>query len=306
MKQIMLLTVIVILVPFLVITILVKNNTLLFSYDTNKQDMVRIKRETTGQIDTVPFEEYVKGVLAGEVPTSFHIEALKAQAVAARSYAMKKIEDNTATDYDVVDTVSNQVYMDDAQLKEKWKDQYDEKMKIIESAVNETKGEYLEYDGKVAQAFFFSTSSGKTENSEEVFQSALPYLRSVDSSWDQEVSPVFQQDYQFSVHDFYQQLGLPYKETVQFQVTKQTSTGRVKEVNIDGTVLKASDISSKLGLRSTFFTFEQIGSNIHMTTKGYGHGVGMSQYGAQAMALKGSTYDQILKHYYQGVQIKKK
>ena len=196
--------------------------------------------------------------------------------------------------------------MDDAQLKEKWKDQYDEKMKIIESAVNETKGEYLEYDGKVAQAFFFSTSAGKTENSEEVFQSALPYLRSVDSSWDQEVSPVFQQDYQFSVHDFYQQLGLPYKETVQFQVTKQTSTGRVKEVNIDGTVLKASDISSKLGLRSTFFTFEQIGSNIHMTTKGYGHGVGMSQYGAQAMALKGSTYDQILKHYYQGVQIKKK
>lgn len=306
MKQIMLLTVIVILVPFLVITILVKNNTLLFSYDTNKQDMVRIKRETTGQIDTVPFEEYVKGVLAGEVPTSFHIEALKAQAVAARSYAMKKIEDNTATDYDVVDTVSNQVYMDDAQLKEKWKDQYDEKMKIIESAVNETKGEYLEYDGKVAQAFFFSTSAGKTENSEEVFQSALPYLRSVDSSWDQEVSPVFQQDYQFSVHDFYQKLGLPYKEIVQFQVTKQTSTGRVKEVNIDGTVLKASDISSKLGLRSTFFTFEQIGSNIHMTTKGYGHGVGMSQYGAQAMALKGSTYDQILKHYYQGVQIKKK
>ncbi len=306
MKQIMLLTVIVILVPFLVITILVKNNTLLFSYDTNKQDMVRIKRETTGQIDTVPFEEYVKGVLAGEVPTSFHIEALKAQAVAARSYAMKKIEDNTATDYDVVDTVSNQVYMDDAQLKEKWKDQYDEKMKIIESAVNETKGEYLEYDGKVAQAFFFSTSAGKTENSVEVFQSALPYLRSVDSSWDQEVSPVFQQDYQFSVHDFYQKLGLPYKETVQFQVTKQTSTGRVKEVNIDGTVLKASDISSKLGLRSTFFTFEQIGSNIHMTTKGYGHGVGMSQYGAQAMALKGSTYDQILKHYYQGVQIKKK
>lgn len=306
MKQIMLLTVIVILVPFLVITILVKNNTLLFSYDTNKQDMVRIKRETTGQIDTVPFEEYVKGVLAGEVPTSFHIEALKAQAVAARSYAMKKIEDNTATDYDVVDTVSNQVYMDDAQLKEKWKDQYDEKMKIIESAVNETKGEYLEYDGKVAQAFFFSTSAGKTENSEEVFQSALPYLRSVDSSWDQEVSPVFQQDYQFSVHDFYQKLGLPYKETVQFQVTKQTSTGRVKEVNIDGTVLKASDISSKLGLRSTSFTFEQIGSNIHMTTKGYGHGVGMSQYGAQAMALKGSTYDQILKHYYQGVQIKKK
>lgn len=128
----------------------------------------------------------------------------------------------------------------------------------------------------------------------------------MDSSWDQEVSPVFEQGYDFSVHDFYQKLGLPYKSKVNYQVTKQTSTGRIKEISIDGTVMKASDLSSKLGLRSTFFTLEQIGSTIHMTTKGYGHGVGMSQYGAQAMALSGSHYDEILKHYYQGVKIEKK
>lgn len=306
MKKIIILTSLMILIPFLIVTLLIKTESFLFHYNHNKVDMVRVKRESTGTIETVPFEEYVTGVLAGEVPTSFHMEALKAQAVAARSYVMKKIENNKGNDFDIVDTVSNQVYIDDASLRQKWKDQYDEKIKIIKTAISETEGQYLSYDGKVAQAFFFSTSAGKTENSEEVFQTALPYLRSVDSSWDQEVSPVFEQGYDFSVHDFYQKLGLPYKSKVNYQVTKQTSTGRIKEISIDGTVMKASDLSSKLGLRSTFFTLEQIGSTIHMTTKGYGHGVGMSQYGAQAMALAGSHYDEILKHYYQGVKIEKK
>jgi len=306
MRKIILLTCMIILIPFFIVTLLVKTESFSFFYNQNKVDMVRVKRESTGTIETVPFETYVTGVLAGEVPTSFHIEALKAQAVAARSYVMKKIEDNKGNDFDIVDTVSNQVYIDDASLRQKWKEQYPEKIKIIQTAISETEGQYLSYDGKVAQAFFFSTSAGKTENSEEVFQTALPYLRSVDSSWDQEVSPVFEQGYEFSVHDFYQKLGLPYRSKVDYKVTKQTSTGRIKEISIDGTVMKASDVSSKLGLRSTFFTLEQIGSTIHMTTKGYGHGVGMSQYGAQAMALAGSHYDEILKHYYQGVKIEKK
>lgn len=306
MKKFLLLTVITILVPFVIVSIFIQNETIKFLYNKNTTDVVRVKREATGEINTVPFEEYVTGVLAGEVPTSFHMEALKAQAVAARSYVMKKIEDNKGQDYDVVDTVSNQVYLDEVTLKEKWKDQYVEKINIVKTAVKETQGQYLMYDGKIVQAFFFSTSTGKTENSEEVFQTALPYLRSVDSTWDQDVSPVFKEEYNFSVHDFYQKIGLPYNKTVTYEVTKKTSTGRIKEVKIDGTVLKASDLSGKLSLRSTFFTLEQVGSTIHMTTKGYGHGVGMSQYGAQAMAKSGSTYDQILKYYYQGVNIQKK
>lgn len=128
------------------------------------------------------------------MPTSFDLEALKAQAVAARSYVLKKMEQNKEQDYDVVDTVMNQVYLDDATLKEKWKDKYEEKNNKIKQAIVETKGEYMTYNNEVIEAFFFSTSTGKTENSGEVFQTQLPYLKSVDSAWDEEVSPVFSQD----------------------------------------------------------------------------------------------------------------
>lgn len=304
MRKVIVITLLIILIPYFIVSFFIPDEEEInFEYMSNRS--VRVRREKTGTIDKVPFEEYVAGVLAGEMPLNFHIEALKAQSVAARSYVMKKIGDSVGKEYDVVDTVSNQVYLDDATMKEKWKSQYDEKMALLKKVIYATRGEYLEYDGKVAEAFFFSTSTGKTENSEEVFQAALPYLRSVDSKWDEAVSPVFRVNYDMSTSDFYTKLGLPYANDFHYQVTKKTSTGRVKEVNINGTVISASDIYSKLKLRSTFFTIEQVGTNIHITTKGFGHGVGMSQYGAEGMAQNGYKYDEILKYYYQGVIINK-
>lgn len=303
MKKIIIAAVIILAIPYLVVTLCIQDNELHFHFESNL--MVRVKREKTGMIEKVPFEEYVTGVLAGEMPVNFELEALKAQAVAARSYVMKKIEQNSNQEFDVVDTVSNQVYLDEGILKERWKDDYTEKMNKIKTAVVETKGEYLTYDGQVIEAFFFSTSTGKTENVEEVFVQALPYLRSVDSSWDEEVSPVFHVTNEFSLADFYNKLNLPYQENLQIEITKTTSTGRVKELIINGTAWKANDVYSKLNLRSTYFSFEQVGTNVIVETKGFGHGVGLSQYGAQAMAIKGYTYDQILKHYYQGVEISK-
>lgn len=303
MKKIIIASILILVVPYLVVTLCIKEEKMNFHFGSNL--MIRVKRNATGNIEKVPFEEYITGVLAGEMPVNFELEALKAQAVAARSYAMKKMEQNQNNEFDVVDTVSNQVYLDDATLKERWKDDYPEKINKIKTAITETNGEYLTYDGAVIQAFFFSTSTGKTENVEEVFVQALPYLRSVDSSWDAEVSPVFQVTTEFSLADFYSKLNLPYQESLQIEFTKTTSTGRVKELLINGTPFKASDVSSNLNLRSTFFSFEQIGNNVKIETKGFGHGVGLSQYGAQAMAKKGYTYDQILKHYYQGVEISK-
>ncbi len=303
MKKIIIASILILVVPYLVVTLCIKEEKMNFQFGSNL--MIRVKRNATGNIEKVPFEEYITGVLAGEMPVNFELEALKAQAVAARSYAMKKMEQNQNNEFDVVDTVSNQVYLDDATLKERWKDDYPEKINKIKTAITETNGEYLTYDGAVIQAFFFSTSTGKTENVEEVFVQALPYLRSVDSSWDAEVSPVFQVTTEFSLADFYSKLNLPYQESLQIEFTKTTSTGRVKELLINGTPFKASDVSSNLNLRSTFFSFEQIGNNVKIETKGFGHGVGLSQYGAQAMAKKGYTYDQILKHYYQGVEISK-
>lgn len=305
MKKILGLTGIVILIPFLVVLIFVKEikeQNINSNVINNKN--VRIQR-TNGSIDTVPFESYIIGVLAGEMPANFELEALKAQALAARSYVLKKMEQNKNNDYDIVDTVMNQVYLDESQMKAKWKDQYEEKLQKITKAVNDTQGEYIAYNGEVIQAFFFSTSSGKTENSEEVFQESLPYLRSVDSTWDSDVSPVFNEIYKFTLEEFYQKLNLPYEEKLQMNIVDTTSTGRIKNIEINRQKFKASDLTKLLNLRSTYFNIEQNGNIITIQTKGYGHGVGMSQYGAQAMALKGYNYQEIIKYYYQNVEILK-
>lgn len=303
MKKIIVALLLIILVPYAVVTTCVKDEEIKFYFVSNR--VVRVKREATGEIVSVPFEEYIKGVLAGEMPVSFDKEALKAQAVAARSYVLKKIEDSAASEYDVVDTVMNQVYLDDVYLKETWKDTFDEKNNKLKEVIAETRGEYLTYNGEVAEAFFFSTSTGKTENSGEVFMTQLPYLQSVDSSWDAEVSPVFNDKEEYSVYDFCTKLNLRYRETISIEILKTTSTGRVKSLKINGVEFTASEVTSALSLRSTYFNIEQIENNIVIDTKGYGHGVGMSQYGALAMAKKGYTYDEILKYYYKGVEISK-
>ena len=303
MKKFILITILVILIPYLVVTFFMKEEQIKFYYNENQ--IVRVKREETGKIERVPFEVYIRGVLAGELPTSFHIVALKAQAVAARSYVLKKMEQNKDETFDVIDTTSNQVYLSDAELKEKWKDSYVSKMNKVTKAVMETTGEYIEYNGEVAEAFFFSTSSGKTENVEEVFSEKLPYLRSVDSTWDADVSPVFQVENRFTLEKFYQLLGLKYQNNLDVKITKTTSTGRVKELTINGTIFSGSTVYQKLKLRSTFFEIKKVGTEVIVVTKGYGHGVGMSQYGAEGMAKEGYTYDKILKHYYQGINIKK-
>lgn len=302
MKKVIIVSLMIIIIPFLIVTIFIKDEEIKFEFISNM--IVRVKREN-GTIDKVPFEEYVKGVLAGEMPTSFEMEALKAQAVAARSYVMKKMEDNQKKEYDVVDTVMNQVYLDDKTLKEKWKDSYQEKNNKIKQAIIETKGEYMTYNNEVIEAFFFSTSTGKTENSGEVFQKQLPYLKSVDSSWDEEVSPVFRESNQLSLTEFYQRLNLEYQPNLQIHITKTTSTGRIKELNINSKTFTSNEVYQKLNLRSTFFDIVQKGEIVEITTKGYGHGVGMSQYGALAMAKKGYHYQDILKYYYRGIQIQK-
>lgn len=303
MRKFLLITLLIVVIPYLVVSLFVAEDEIQFYFGDHT--VVRVMNESTGVITSVPFEEYIVGVLAGEMPVSFELEALKAQAVAARSYVMKKMIYNREKEYDVVDTVNNQVYLSDDYLRTVWKDEYISKINKVKKAVVETKGEYLDYQGQVVEAFFFSTSVGMTENSEDVFVEKVPYLRSVKSEWDRDVSPVFQDQFTFNLSEFYIKLGLPYKQNIDVEVVEQTSTGRIKQVKINEVLFTGSDVFSKLGLRSTFFTIEQNGDDVTVYTKGYGHGVGMSQYGALGMALEGYTYDEILKYYYQGVTIKK-
>lgn len=300
MKQLILVILTIILIPYMIVTFLVKEEK---KEEIYNEINVRVKKEDN-TIISIPFEDYIIGVLAGEMPAKFELEALKAQAVAARSYVLKKMKNNDK-DYDVLDTVMNQVYLDNNKLREKWNNKYDEYYNKISQAVNETKGEYLVYKDEIVEAFFFSTSTGKTENVEEVFSESLPYLRSVDSSWDSEVSPVFNETNTIPLNDFYSKLELEYNNNLDIAILETTSTGRIKKIKINGKEFTGTDISKKLNLRSNYFEIKKLNDNVLITTKGYGHGVGMSQYGAQAMALKNYKYDEILKHYYQNVQIKK-
>lgn len=302
MKKILLITLLVVFIPFFVVNMFVRTDEIKFHYVSN--EVIRVKNVSTNEISKVPFEEYIKGVLAGEMPTDFELEALKAQAVAARSYVLIQASKNEDKDYDVVNTVDNQVYLSDEELKEKWKDKYVSKINKIKKAVTETKGEYLSYEGEVVEALFFSTSTGKTENSEEVFSSKVPYLRSVVSAWD-EASPVYEDTNSFELSDFYQKLGLEYSDTINYEILETTSTGRIKKIKINGTEFNGRDVATKLKLRSNYFSIIQNETKVTITTKGYGHGVGMSQYGALGMAKEGYTYDKILKYYYQGTEIKK-
>ena len=301
MKKLIIVTLLVIIIPFLVVKIFVPIDEIKFKNMTN--NIIRVKDEQ-GNITEIPFEEYVKGVVAGEMPATFEEEALKAQAVASRSYAMYQMEGSKDKDYDVLDTTTNQVYLTDEELKNNWKEEYPEKINKIKKAVAETKGEYLTYDGKVINAMFFSTSTGQTENSEDVFVTALPYLRSVASTWD-EKSPVYTDTATISLQDFYNKLALPYNETITVEITSQTATGRIKTLKINGTEFNGRDFASKLSLRSNCFTISQNEQNITIITKGFGHGVGMSQYGANGMAKEGYDYKKILKHYYSNTKIEK-
>ena len=302
MKKILLITVLVISIPFIVVNSFVKTDEIKFNYMSNK--VIRVKNVSKNEIIKVPFEEYIKGVLAGEMPASFEIEALKAQAVAARSYALVQSNKNKDKDYDVVNTTDNQVYLTDEDLKQKWKNEYVSKINRIKKAIEQTKGEYLSYNNEIVEALFFSTSTGQTENSEEVFSSKVPYLRSVSSVWDK-ASPVFEDTSTFDLNDFYKKLNLKYNDNLNTEVLETTSTGRIKKIKINNIEFNGRDVAKKLNLKSNYFTITKNNKTITITTKGYGHGVGMSQYGALGMAKEGYTYDKILKHYYQSVEIKK-
>lgn len=305
MKKVMLVFLFVLVFPY-IISLFIMDKTYLFEKKTFTfvdNLIVRVKKEDA-TIEKISLENYIVGVLAGEMPLSFEKEALKAQAVAARSYVLKQMERNKNQSYDVVATTKHQVFLDDEYLRSVWKESYDSKKDILLEIIDETKGECVFYNDILAETLFFSTSTGKTENSEEVFVSNLPYLRSVDSKWD-EISPVYETKKEYELSEFYKKLNLEYNSVLKTQITESTSTGRLKKIKINEKEFKAAELVSLLELKSTFFSITQKDNKIIIKNRGFGHGVGMSQYGALGMAREGYSYKEILQHYYQGTEIKK-
>lgn len=267
----------------------------------NEEKKVTIKNNETTEEKELELEEYIIGVVAGEMPASFEVEALKAQAIAARSYAMNKIKSSKET-YDLVTDVSNQVYITQDEMKEKWQSEYDYYYNKIKDAVLETKGLVMKYNDEIISAYYFAMSNGSTEDVSLVFGESKDYLQSVDSSWDENVKN-FTVETNITKEEFCKKLDISCNDIIINNI-KRSETKRVNEITINNKTFKGTEVRSILNLRSTDFNIE-INESIKITTKGYGHGVGMSQYGANEMAKNGSTYEEILKHYYNNIEISK-
>ena len=268
----------------------------------NSEDMnIVIKNKDTDEEKEINLEEYVIGVIAGEMPASFDEEALKAQAIAARSYAINKINTST-TSYDVLTDITNQVYITIEQMQEKWGNDFNYYYEKIKNAVDATKGLVMTYNGEVISAYYFSMSNGYTEDVAAVFGGEKDYLVSVESSWDKNVKN-FTVLTTISKKEFCTKLNIECNNIVINKI-KRSDTNHVETILINNKEFKGTEIRSLLGLRSTDFTIE-IDNDIKITTNGYGHGVGMSQYGANEMAKLGYTYDEILKYYYKNIEIEK-
>jgi stage II sporulation protein D len=270
---------------------------------------VAVYRMAKKQIEAIPLERYVVGVVAAEMPADFELEALKAQALTARTYIVRQMMSETQLGVpegaSVTDTVTHQVYKSEEDLRKVWEpEDFDWKLRKIQEAVIATKGQILTYEGKPISSTFFSTSNGYTENSEEYWSNSFPYLRSVSSPWDVKESPKFNNQVVMPIREFEEKLGVKIaSRDVIGEIIERTAGNRVAKVNFNGKVLTGKDIREKLDLKSSDFTWVLKGSQIVISTKGYGHGVGMSQYGANGMAKEGKTYDEIVKYYYKGVNI---
>ena len=237
-------------------------------------------------------EEYVAGVVAAEMPAAFPEEALKAQAVAARTYQVRQMQaaGSSAVLYDV-----GQACLSEAAQKEKWGESYALYAGKIRSAVCATAGEIMTYDGEPILAAFHAQSGGKTEDAENVWNAEVPYLKSVDSKEDRQ-APNNETTVTIAAKTLADKLGVAKDAAV--SVKKRTEAGYVAEVQAGDKTFSGREIREKLGLRSANFTIAKNGDGYLFTVHGYGHGAGMSQYGASFLAEQGKDYHEILRHYY--------
>ncbi len=262
---------------------------------------VTVERENSKEMETVPLETYVASVVASEMPADFELAALKAQAVAARTYIVNHLLHKKEDP--ITDTVNHQVYQNKEELQSLWGSDFQWKWEKITQAVKETEKEILTYKGQPITPTFFSMSNGYTEDAKHYWGNDLPYLKSVESKWEEKL-PNFKKQEIFTLEELQQRLGLEGLQTKPLPIKiKRTPSNRVSEVAIGSQTFTGREMREKLNLRSTDFTISQRDEHVIITTKGYGHGVGMSQHGANEMAKEGKNYKAILTHYYQDVAI---
>jgi stage II sporulation protein D len=269
----------------------------------------------TEKVIEMPMDDYLICVVAAEMPASFMPEALKAQAVSARTYTIYKSQHSGCSDSkEKADVCTNsahcQAYVSFNEMKENWGEDYGHKFLKVKSAVDMTIGEIIIYAGDPIEVFYHASAGGKTEDSGNVFTAQRPYLISV-SSYGEEVSSNYYSKENFSIDEF---VSILENKTESFSIDQDKlksqikkpirfDTGRVKTISIGNTVFDGKEIRKAFGLNSTNFEIEVSENMIIFSCVGFGHGVGMSQTGANAMAMNGEDYKEILKHYFVGVEI---
>ncbi len=277
-------------------------------------DYISVMSSSTGKTEKIKLREYIIGSVAAEMPANYHTEALKAQAVASYTYAKKvgeqneKYKESYLGEADITDSPdTHQGYIDEKRRREKWGDDFEEYEKKIEDAVDEVFGYFMTYNGDTALAVYHSNSAGRTQSAKTLWGSDIPYLISVESPGDK-LSPDYMSTHKFGKNEF-KKLAKKCDITLDGdaeewvgELTKGDS-GYVVSVRLGSTEVSASKFREEFDLKSCCFDIEYSEDEFTVTCFGHGHGAGMSQYGADYMARQGSTWREIIKHYYVGIEI---
>lgn len=270
-----------------------------------------------GRTEEMDINEYLKCVVAAEMPADFEAEALKAQAVAARTYLYSHIEQaqkgNIAEGHNgaavCTDSSHCQAYISADKRRKSWGDAADANWEKVSGAVESTTGEIMTYNGETISAVFHSTSSGSTEAAVDVWGSDVPYLQSVASVGDEQ-SPKYKSEVSMSEAEFKNIAedkvdGVDWSKGVVTDIAR-SGAGGIISLKLGGIEVKGTDFRTIFDLRSTNVEIINENGSVKMSVKGYGHGVGMSQYGANYLASQGKKYEEILKTYYTDVEIVQK
>jgi stage II sporulation protein D len=263
--------------------------------------MVTVYRSQTAQVEKLDLEEYITGTVAAEMPASFESEALKAQAVCARTYALRKLTEGKSYPQkaDLSDDINTcQGYLNYDEFAGRHPHQSEQWWFKIKQAVEETRGEVILYDNQLIDALYHSTCGGQTASAQEVFGRNIDYLQSVKCGYCQ-----MSQRYKTEQVLAWQEVAAVSGEGESVEVMATSSTGRIEQVRVNQKVMKGSEFRQAFALPSTRCTVSMDNQGLSIISYGYGHGVGLCQYGAQGMALQGKNYQRILNHYYPGTQI---
>lgn len=284
------------------------------TYDYKKYKTIKLLHKDNEKVEEVALDEYLYGVVSAEMPASFEKEALKAQAVVARTYTIYKIVNNDGKheDADICDdSTCCQAWISKENRLSKWKEEERNSnwSKIVE-AVNDTQGKIITYEGKPINAFFHSNSGGTTEAPINVWGgSGYPYLQSVSTSGEDAYSQ-YNSEAEFTKKEFEEKIKkehsdfkIDYKKEDCIKVEEYTEGNRVKSVKIGNLDLSGVEVRNIFGLRSANFKIIMKNNKIRFEVLGYGHGVGMSQTGADSLAKEGKNYEDIIHHFYTGVEI---